>query len=158
MPIKLVNLNRINGYLIVFVLFTILSCTVTTKIPEDQLLIRMEKTPCYGKCPVYTLSIGQDGRGVFEGKENTDYTGLYTFRLRRAQIDELHEAFERAGFFSMEDKYHAYVTDLPTVYLTYRSGGKEKKIMDYYGAPQELKDLENQVETLVLSLKLKKIE
>jgi hypothetical protein len=151
------RLNRINAYLIVFVFQILISCTGTTKISDDQLLIRMEKTPCYGACPVYTLTIDQKGNGLFEGVENTEHIGLYSFRLSKKQVQMLNESFARAGFFEMDDSYHEHVMDLPTVYLTYHSNGRTKKIMDYYGAPKELKDLEDQVEALVLPMKMKKI-
>ena len=153
----LMRLKGINAYLIVFVFLHITSCTGTTKITDDQLLIQLKKTPCYGTCPVYTIKIDQKGNGIFNGFENTDYTGLYSFRLNNKQLEGLITSFEQSGFFEMEDKYHGYVSDLPTIYLTYQSDGKKKKIMDYYGAPPELKDLEKQIETLVLSRKMKKI-
>jgi len=152
------RINVINAYLIVFVLLYMVSCTGTTKISDDQLLIQLEKTPCFGKCPVYTIQIDQKGNGLFKGVENTDYQGLYSFRLSKKQLEQLETSFKQSGFFEMEDTYHAYVSDLPTIYLTYQAaGGVKKKIMDYYGAPQELKDLERQIETLVLSQKMKKI-
>ena len=118
----------------------------------------MEKTPCYGFCPVYTLKIDQRGKGLFKGVENTDYVGLFSFRLSAGEMDDLRNSFEEAGFFGLENEYYKNVTDLPTIYVTYRNGGKEKKIMDYYGAPQELKNLERKIEALVLSRKMKRIE
>ena len=151
------RINGINAYLIVFVFLYMFSCTGTTKISDDQLLIRMEKTPCYGACPVYTLTIDQKGNGLFEGVENTEHVGQYPFRLSKKQLQQLKASFIEAGFFKMEDKYDAFVSDLPTVFLTYHSKGKKKKIMDYYGAPQELKDLEKQIEALVLTRKMRKI-
>jgi hypothetical protein len=154
----LMRLKGINAYLIVFVFLYMYSCTGTSKITDDQLLIQLEKTPCYGACPVYTIKIDQKGNGLFEGVENTEYEGLYSFRLDKKQLAGLDTSFKQSGFFEMEDKYHAYVSDLPTIYLTYHSSGKKKKIMDYYGAPRELKDLEKEIETLVLSMKMKKIK
>ena len=43
-----------------------------------------------------------------------------------------------------------YLCDLPV-------RGREKKIMDYYGAPKELRDLEKQIANLVLSKKMKRV-
>jgi len=155
---NLMLLNGINGYLISFVFIVAISCTGTRKISNDQLLMQMEKTPCYGACPVYTISIDQAGNGLLEGLENTEYTGLFSFRLSKRQLNNLDAAFSQADFFALEDKYHAFVSDLPTIHLFYNKDGKEKKVMDYYGAPQELKDLEKKIESLVLSCKMRKIE
>jgi hypothetical protein len=151
-------IKGINGFLIFFVLAQLISCVVSSRFSEDNPIIEMEKTPCYGYCPVYTLKIDQTGKGIFEGVENTNFVGLFTFRLRKEEIAGLRSAFEQAGFFELKDRYYKNVTDLPTIYLSYKFEGREKKIMDYYGAPQELKDLEERIEALVLSKKMKKIE
>ena len=153
------SVNRsINGFLILIVSLQLISCTGSSKFSEDQVIIEMEKTPCYGFCPVYTLKIDQAGNGIFNGVENTDRVGLYTFRLKKEEIADLEAAFLDAGFFELKNRYYQHVTDLPTIYLRFRFEGREKRIMDYYGAPQVLKDLEKRIETLVLSKKMKKIE
>ena len=118
----------------------------------------MEKTPCYGHCPVYTIKIDHKGNGLFRGVENTENLGLYSFSLTGDELIRLKSSFDRIGFFNLEDRYFEHVTDLPTVYITYRSGGNEKKIMDYYGAPQDLKNLEAQIESSVFSAKMKIIK
>jgi len=152
------SVRSINGFLIIIVLAQLTSCAGSARFSEDHLIIEMEKTPCYGFCPVYTLKIDQAGHGIFRGVENTDHVGLFIFRLKKKEITGLRSAFEQAGFFELKNRYYKNVTDLPTIYLSYRFEGREKKIMDYYGAPQELKKLEKQIEALVLSKKMNKIE
>ncbi|HEC43179.1 hypothetical protein LCGC14_2877740 [marine sediment metagenome] len=155
---KISCLRGINAFLIVFVSLQIISCTGSSKFTADKLLIEMEKTSCYGQCPVYTVKIDGDGNGLFKGVENTDYVGLFTFRISTDELSRLISSFEEVGFYDLEDRYYKNVTDLPTVYLTYRKEGKEKRIMDYYGAPQALKSLEKKIQSLVLSKKMKKVE
>ena len=149
--------RSINVILIVFVWTQLISCSGSSRLATGRIIIEMEKTACYGQCPVYTLKIDEDGRGLFIGVENTRYTGLYSFRLHREELDALIADFDRIGFFGLKDRYYDYVTDLPTTYLTFRSGEREKKIMDYHGAPQELKDLEKRLADLVLSSKMKRV-
>ena len=117
----------------------------------------MEKTPCYGYCPVYKLRIDQNGHGVFNGIENTDPIGRYSFRLNSQEMAMIIALFENSGFFELEDRYYKNVTDLPTTYIEYRSGERSKKITDYYGAPEKLRDLEDQLEKIVLGQKMKEI-
>ncbi len=150
-------INLINGFLIYFVFLQIVSCSPPSVLPPDRVIIEMEKTPCYGRCPVYTIQIDERGKGLLEGIENTPFTGLHSFRLSRKEVEGLKAGFERIGFFGLQDRYYDHVTDLPTTYLTYRSGSRKKKIMDYFGAPEELKSLEKQIETLVFTKKMKKI-
>lgn len=147
-----------NGFLILLTASFFAACSGTRPITEADLMAEMKKTPCYGQCPVYTIKISKNGKGVFEGTKNVEKIGTYSFRLSGKEMDELVASFEKIRFFELDDRYHKLVSDLPTTWLTYQTGGKQKKIMDYYGAPKELKDLEKQIETLVLSQEMKKVK
>lgn len=150
------KLRGINAFLILPAIIILISCSGTSVFSDDNLLVKMEKTSCYGQCPVYTVRIDRNGNGIFTGEENTEPLGTYKFRLSEEEMEELKSFFDKAGFRDMKDRYYENLTDLPTTWLTYREGGSEKKVMDYYGAPEELKILEKQVEAMVLSRKLKK--
>ncbi len=149
--------RSINVFLILLVWAMLLSCSRTSELAGEKLIIEMEKTACYGQCPVYTVKIDESGSGLFIGIENTKRLGLFSFHLRQEEMEELLSSFEKIRFFELEDRYFDYVTDLPTTYLTYRSGGREKKVMDYHGAPEELKDLERQIADMVLSRRMKRV-
>ena len=153
---KLLAGNSFNAILMVLVSFLCCCCAGTKTISEEDLLIEMKRTPCFGACPVYTVRIAKNGKGLFEGVENVEKIGKFIFTLSPDEIAELESAFEQAGFYQLKKIYNAEVSDLPTTYLTYNKDGRRKKIMDYYGAPEKLKSLENRIETLVLSKKMKK--
>ena len=146
-----------NAILMLLVSFSLTTCTITKTIPDEDLLIEMKRTPCYGFCPVYTLRIGKDGKGLFEGVENVEKTGKFSFSLTSEELQELEDTFRQINFYQLQNMYNADVSDLPTTYITYNKDGKRKKIMDYYGAPEELRSLENRIETLVLSKKMRKV-
>lgn len=154
---KLLAGNCFNAILMVLVSFLMLSCSGPKTITEEDLLIEMKRTPCYGSCPVYTLKIDKNGQGLFEGVENVEKIGRYSFSLRQEELQELEKAFLQINFYQLKNIYEASVSDLPTTYISYHKDGRRKKIMDYYGAPEELRTLENNIETLVLSKKMKAI-
>lgn len=132
-------------------------CAGPYTITGENLLIEMQKTSCRGECPVYTLRIGKNGKGLFEGVEYIQPLGIYKFRLNREELDALHQSFDASGFFELENIYTKPVMDTPTTYISYREDGRYKRIMDHYGAPQKLKQLEQQIESLVLSVKFKEV-
>ncbi|KQN81425.1 hypothetical protein ASE90_12615 [Sphingomonas sp. Leaf67] len=47
--------------------------------------ITYETSPCFGTCPVYSVTIQPDGSGVFEGRRFTAVTGTRVFRATPAQ-------------------------------------------------------------------------
>ena len=146
-----------NGFLIILVSGLLLNCAGTYILTNEDLIIEMEKTPCYGQCPVYTIKIDKNGKGLFEGVENTEKTGTFRFSLSGEELERLVTSFREIRFFEMEDEYYRPVSDLPTTYLSHYADGAQKKIKDYAGAPPELKSLEQEIETLVLSRKMKKV-
>jgi len=145
-----------NAFLWVLVCCLFYSCSGPRTITDEDLLIELKRTPCYGSCPVYTIKIDKNGKGLFEGVENVEKIGRFSFSISKKELKEFENYFQQVDFFQLEKIYDAQVSDLPTTYITYNKDGKRKKIMDYYGAPEELRSLENSIETLVLSKKMKK--
>jgi len=126
-------------------------------IGDEDVLIELKRTACYGSCPVYTIKIDKNGKGLFEGVENVEKIGRFRFSLSQDELMEIEIAFQEVDFFQLKKIYDAQVSDLPTTYISYNKDGNRKKIMDYYGAPEKLRTLENNIETLVLTKKMKKI-
>lgn len=119
---------------------------------ERYKVISLTKTECFGECPAYTFDIYSDLSVSFEGRAFTAMEGVWESHVTHDQLKDLKAAFEEARFFTLKDRYYADYSDLPTTYLYYSNGTKEKKVMDYYGAPEKLKRLEEQVEDLIAKL------
>jgi len=137
----------------------LVACKSSQQVTSDQVIIEMKKTPCLGTCPEYELTIFQDKRVVVEAKQHTPLgKGKYSSKLSDEQYDQLVQEFVSADFFEFEEEYTSSITDLPTTYLTFRHNGKEKKVMDYHGAPESLKNLEKQVHALIEELEWQSVE
>jgi hypothetical protein len=144
--------------LMILISFLFYACSVSRTITEEDLLIELKRTPCYGSCPVYTIKIDKNGKGLFEGVENVEKTGNFSFSISKDELIELENDFVQVDFYRLKNIYDGQVSDLPTTYITYNKDGNQKKIMDYYDAPPTLRALENRIETLVLSKKMRKIK
>jgi hypothetical protein len=134
----------------VLFIFLIISCNTVSKSTKDelnQLTISLEKTACFGTCPVFKIKIFKNGKGIFEGKKCVKKTGLIDFKLSQKEIQKILVKAENIKFSEMLDEYSEKITDLPTTYIQI----KEKKIKDYFGAPKKLKDLETLIEEIVLN-------
>ena len=132
------------------------SCITQKGLTEKDIIIAIETTACMGSCPVFRAEIYGNGYIIYEGKQHVERTGIFIGRLSGNTLNELKEEFESSGFFSMENEYVKPWTDLPTIYLFYSNRSKQKRIKDYYGAPEELKNLEREVIEVIENVKLKK--
>lgn len=120
-------------------------------LPDGQAvpIITLERTPCYGPCPAYTLKIYENGCILLNGEKNIKQIGNYQRRISKKEIETLKNHFRTANFFDFKNSYTANQTDLPTTYLTFSDGNKTKTVMDYANAPQSLRELEEAVSKLL---------
>ena len=132
------------------ILSLLISCTSTKKVGDVNVpIIKLEKTSCFGNCPVYSLYIFENGSVIFDGVKNTDIIGSYKKQLSHSELKDIINSFNNANFFDFEDEYTSSITDLPTTYISYNYKGKYKKIRDYTGAPKKLKELEKIISNIV---------
>jgi hypothetical protein len=119
----------------------------------DVIIASLERTACYGTCPIYKVSIHADGRVEYHGERFVKRRGDATGQLTAAQLDALRNAFVRADYFKLAASYdHPQVTDAPGAITSYTDGGRTKSVPHNYGdetAPHALVELETKIDTLV---------
>lgn len=60
-------------------------------------------------------------------------------------------AFYAKGYFTLQDEYSAPVADLPTTTTSISIDGRYKQVINYYGAPEQLIELENMIDDIAKS-------
>lgn len=123
-------------------------------VPDD-FAIKLERSSCFGACPVYSVSIDAKGSVTYEGKKFVRVGGRQTDQIPVSRVAELVATVDRIRFFELDDQYRfirnadgttTAVTDLPTTLVTVTRGGQTKQIEDYIGAPESLQQLEKEVD------------
>ncbi len=99
----------------------------------NSLAITLNRGPCFGTCPIYTVTIHGDGRIEYEGAQFTAHPGKYEAKISVAQVRALFEKFRAANFFALRVEYRGEVTDNPTYTVTLRYDDHEKRVVDYVG-------------------------
>lgn len=112
---------------------------------EAVVVARIQKTPCYGNCPVFEAKVFSNGLVLFDGKENTDRLGLHEAYMLQSQMDSLLTQATAIDFFKMNANYPAngkQLYDLPSTILFVKQEDQEKEITNNHGAPKGLKAYE----------------
>jgi (2Fe-2S) ferredoxin len=113
---------------------------------EAQVALTLERTACFGACPVYTVTVYTDGTVVYNGERFVDVEGEQTTTIDPETVEQLVAGFEGAGYFEWDDEYtEMFITDLPTVITSITRDGETKQITRYAGddsAPLALPYLE----------------
>ncbi|MEA5258045.1 DUF6438 domain-containing protein [Arcicella aquatica] len=122
-----------------------------------KIIFTLSKTPCYGTCPVFKMTVFENDSLVYEGERFVDKIGVSSKSLPKGKVKELVSKFRAANFFEFKKEYSAPITDMPTTYISFTDKTKTLKIKDYHGSPEELKQLEQLLVDLVSDeIKVKK--
>ncbi len=122
----------------------------------DSAAVTLERTPCFGTCPVYRVSVARSGAVQFVGTHHVARPGTSTDDIGPERADSLMKALEAGGYFDFADEYvmnapacGQYATDSPTVITSVTAGGRTKRIRHDYGcfaAPQALAAFEQLID------------
>src|SRR5258705_4375329 len=112
----------------------------------EPIEITIERTPCFGMCPEYKVTIRGDGTVTYTGRQYVRVTGDRTWTIDPAAVRALAREMEAAGYFELQDEYTSRMTDHPTTRTSLTIGARSKKVSDYISGPQKLKDLEQRID------------
>lgn len=116
--------------------------------------ITLQRTPCFGSCPVFSLVIFSDGHVLFDGEHFVSEKGKHSWTIDAETISALNEAIWKHGYFTMIEKAEAVeITCLPTCITTVlMDDGAYREINHDYGCnkfPKKLDAFENKIERIV---------
>ena len=105
--------------------------------------ISYQTSPCFGRCPVYTVTVYSNGRAIFEGVRFTTVTGTRNFRITprqylafRRHLAPLHPASGSVRYAG-RDRCESMATDLPSAEVTWRGPRGEQQLHFYYGCDMQ---------------------
>jgi len=111
------------------IILLLTSCT-TRQVEISQ--IDFNADACLGTCPIFTMTILDDGTAVYDAKMYNNQKGHLKTIIQKNQLDSLKTLIQLSDFFSLKDKYSAMMTDHPTYTLTIKEkNGRIKTIEDY---------------------------
>ncbi len=105
----------------------------------DPVFFSLERTPCFGKCPAYTVTIMADGTARYKGRSNAPREGEFTGKVDKATMQALFDRATAIGFFGYQDKYDSQVTDIPSTIIRLNADGKDKKVLGRVKTPPAFK-------------------
>lgn len=164
-----VNSTVMRSFLItaVFLLLVSVPATAQQSSPPDfshvTITMTMDGTHCFclyqpGSevtcCPEYSVSLDENGTVIYNGLRGTRVRGEKVQSIPVSAVRDLVADFFRIDFFSLQDRYE--IKKLPngnseTIDHAYAStisidiDGKKKSVYIFYGAPQELTDLQRKL-------------
>lgn len=109
------------------------------------LLVEMSKTACFGKCPVYTVKVFDNGRVEYHGVMHTERLGVYSKTLDEATFGQLVDSLTRTNLSQYKEIYTSGATDLPMTSITQHFRDSTKTVKGDFDRPAPVKALEKQL-------------
>jgi Domain of unknown function (DUF6438) len=126
---------------------------------QQEMAVTLERTACFGGCPVYRISVSPSGAISYEGKAHVRQLGGATGQIPVERVNALLSELDRAGYFSFASRYTSaeptcgrYATDSPTAITSVRWQGRTRRIEHDYGcgaAPGALVVLERRIDEVL---------
>ncbi|HIA35851.1 MAG TPA: hypothetical protein EYN89_03715 [Flavobacteriales bacterium] len=109
---------------------------------DDSLLAFIKRTPCYGRCPIYSASFYKSGYVVYRGERFVEKQGIYTGKITEENLRSVSKMARSVNYMGFEKEYDTSVTDLPTTYTSIYLDGARKEVRNRAGGPNELRTFE----------------
>lgn len=93
--------------------------------------ILLERTWCYGSCPVDRLLLRADGTAEYTGLENTPRTGRFTGKFWTGDFDQLAQWLVTEDFFALNARYGSPNVDTPDSLIRVVRGGESKSVINH---------------------------
>ena len=145
----------------ILLLLSITACSSSKQTNKSIALnpshsISLERTACYGTCPVYKVIIFADGTVLYKGDRNVTHVGSYTGEIAKQEAQALFAKIANYSWEDYPDKYPIDNYDFPQFNLEYSTGETSKLVKANTNAAAELIALSKHIDKLIDALSLKK--
>ena len=123
----------------------------------DSVFFSLQRTPCFGTCQAYTVTILADGHAHYTGRSNAPREGDHTGHVDKATMQALYDRASSIGFFDFQDKYDGPVTDLPSLIIRINAAGKDKKVVGRVKTPPAFKPFAAYADSLLAPVQWTKV-
>lgn len=116
---------------------------------DSNLVIRLQRTACFGKCPVFTLDVFANGTVFYKGIAHIKKHGEYKTTVNKAFINNIQQRAAAINFMALQNFYPSsdnMIADIPSTITYIRIGNYGKMIVDNFDAPKELMAFEKWLE------------
>jgi 5'-nucleotidase (lipoprotein e(P4) family) len=130
-----------------------------------EVSIRLERTPCFGSCPVYNVTLSGTGEVRYEGRQYVKQTGIHTSQLPQERVLRLVDRLLAARFLDANEEYvgsdhisaskdrlklgRAFTSDADSVVLTLALGETRKTVRVVDSDPLGLREIADQIDSVV---------
>lgn len=93
--------------------------------------ISLERTWCFGSCPIDKLVLHSNGTAEYTGWMNVGRVGYYTGQVPTRDVERLGQWIESQGFFAFKDSYGSANVDVNDYVVSVTRGTQRKTVVSH---------------------------
>ena len=129
----------------------------TSAQTAPQLLASIQRTACYGRCPVYKATFMDNGEVKYVGKHFVEKEGTYKTLISAEEVLAIKNKIDEVDYFGLDSLYPTPITDFPSSITEVNLNGKKKKVVNRASPPANLKTFEKFLDSLLEGKELEKV-
>jgi hypothetical protein len=111
--------------------------------------IGIERSGCYGSCPIYSFIVKNDGTARYNGVEHVERKGAFTGTTPVFYFHSLAQFIRDSGYMELKDIYTSGIRHGSTTYTLVVMNGKRKTVSNADAGPTKLWAIEQLIDSLV---------
>ncbi len=117
-------------------------------VPEIK-AISLQRTACFGQCPIYTVTLVRVGPSLFDGQRWSPRVGQFEGTIDSSAFASLAHFIVAEGFLTFDSAYAEGVTDHSTT-ITCLQSARASRCISHYGAsgPAQLNGIEHAIDSV----------
>ncbi len=124
---------------------------------EPQLLASIQRTACYGQCPMYKAVFMDNGEVHYIGRRFVDKIGTYSGLISSEQVLDIQNKITEYSYFELDSLYPTPIADFPSCITEASLNGVTKKVIDRRNPPKNLKAFEKYLDEVLGTVELTKV-
>ena len=124
---------------------------------EPQMVASINRTACYGRCPMYKATFFDNGEVEYIGRRFVENIGTYKTLISEEEVLTIKAKITEYDYFSLDSLYPTPVSDFPSCITEAQLNGQRKKVIDRRDPPGNLKYFEKFLDSLLENREWKKV-
>ena len=124
---------------------------------EPQMLASINRTACFGQCPMYKTTFFDNGEVRYVGKRFVENIGTYKALISAEQVEEIAAKIKEFDYYSLDSLYPTPISDFPSCITEVNLDGNYKRVVNRQNPPRNLKAFERYLDGLMEGRPLEKV-
>lgn len=124
---------------------------------EPQMLASINRTACFGQCPMYKATFFDNGEVRYVGKRFVENVGTYKALIDAEQVEEIQSKINEFDYYSLDSIYPTPISDFPSCITEVNLDGNYKRVVNRQNPPRNLKAFERYLDGLLAGRPLEKV-